>query len=136
MGLSTMLAQTIGMLTQDQSCKCCKVMVVCRSKGQGAGCKRTITEAAASSTKPSTQRGSTTLRRVWTASCCFTPPATVVPSNVCSLGRSVELSIFLLHSGWSVPLTRHVVLCAQCTRQREKHDTPSVVFQCSLHLVE
>src|SRR6266704_6618775 len=38
MGLSTKLAQTIGVITQDQSCSCCKVIVVCRSKGQGAGC--------------------------------------------------------------------------------------------------
>src|SRR6266487_4175992 len=39
MGLSTKLAQTIGVLTQDGSCdcSCCKVMVVCRSRGQGAG---------------------------------------------------------------------------------------------------
>src|SRR6266568_7847001 len=39
MGLSTRLAQTMGVLTQDGSCgcSCCKVMVVCRSKGQGAG---------------------------------------------------------------------------------------------------
>src|SRR5712691_513893 len=45
MGLSTILAQTIGVLTQDGSCgcSCCKVMVVCTSKGQGAGCERTIT---------------------------------------------------------------------------------------------
>src|SRR5215469_14960724 len=61
MGLSTILAQTIGVITQDGSCRCCKVMVVCSSKGQEVGCKRTSTEAAASSTRPSTQRGSTTL---------------------------------------------------------------------------
>src|SRR6266487_3777750 len=94
MGLSTKLAQTIGVITQDQSCSCCKVIVVCRSKGQGAGCNRTITEVTASVIKPITQRLSAALRRVCTtrAACGFETAARVVSSNDCLPGRSGVLS--------------------------------------------
>src|SRR6266581_6426893 len=65
-GLSTRLAQTIGVLTQDGSCgcSCCKVMVVCRSRGQGAGCKRTITEATTNARMPMIQSAIATYRRI------------------------------------------------------------------------
>src|SRR5436190_13686167 len=61
MGLSTKLAQTIGVITQDGNCRCCKVMVVCRSKGQGPGCNRTITEVTNNAINPMIQRATTTM---------------------------------------------------------------------------
>src|SRR5229473_7397882 len=96
MGLSTILAQTIGVLTQDGSCgcSCCKVMVVCTSKGQGAGCERTITAPTINTRKPSIQRAIATSLRIC-ALRCPKSPASVEPSRVCLPSTSVGSSIVL-----------------------------------------
>src|SRR3989442_13854640 len=62
--------------------------------------------------KPMIQSAIATFRRVCDVrvTCCFEPPSRVVLSNVCLPGRSVGLSIVLLHSAWLVSLTNKVAL--------------------------
>src|SRR6184192_1647034 len=67
-----------------------------------------MTETTTNAMKPISQRVIAALRRVC-ALLRFTPPARVLPSNVCLPGRSAVLSIVLLHSAWFVLLTRNVV---------------------------
>src|SRR6266566_6213214 len=92
MGSFTIVGQPIEVITQDGSCRCCKVMVVCRSNGQGAGCKYTITEAPTNAMKPMSHRVIATFRRVC-ALLPFTPPASVLSSPMWLPGRLGVLSI-------------------------------------------